>query len=109
MPAEVEEHPAAVYATSERSGFGYRSSETMRKDGGRWAGARDHVLEPDARRGFEQTGRAAAAGLCSGRHVRQDDDRGIRDPAPAAYQGPYGPWLRPPRPRDRTAGRTSTM
>jgi hypothetical protein len=41
--------------------------------------------------------------------VRQDDDRGIRDQAPAAYQGPYGPWLRPPRPRDRTAGRTSTM
>jgi hypothetical protein len=27
----------------------------------------------------------------------------------AAYQGPYGPWLRPPRPSDRTAGRTSTM
>src|SRR4249919_4126063 len=104
MPAKVEEHPVAVYAAAERSGLGYRSGETRCEDGRRWPGARDDVVEPDACRRFEQAGPAAAAGLRWSRCRTQGDDRGIGIAARAAYQGPYGPWLRPPRPSDRTAG-----
>ena len=63
MPAKVEEHPGAMYAAAERSGLGYRSAKTRCEDGRRWPGARDHVLEPDACRGFEQAGPVAAAWL----------------------------------------------